>query len=180
MIFIKENFISEKKCQEIIDQKVSLVQPVDYAEFVDEYGEVNEVTDVKERDRKSDITTYRDLNLRYDIIHFLSTNLNLDFHQLDEYETFHFIRYSESDHFAWHNDVTRKKEYYTGIISLNDSYEGGELLYRDSTRNIHQFIKKAGTLILFPANTYHAVKKITKGTRFSLATWFFSKHKTLI
>ena len=42
------------------------------------------------------------------------------------------------------------------------------------------FLKKTGTLILFPANTYHAVKKITKGTRFSLATWFFNKHKTLI
>ena len=61
MIFIKENFISEQKCQEIIDQKVNLVHPVDYAEFVDEYGQVNEVTDVKEKDRKSDITTYKDL-----------------------------------------------------------------------------------------------------------------------
>ena len=180
MIFIKENFISEKLCQEIIDEKVDLVQPVDYAEYVDEYGDVNEVNEVKEKDRKSDITHYRNFQLRFDIIHYLSTKLNLDFKQLDEYETFHFIRYSESHHFAWHNDVTRKKEYYTGIISLNDSYEGGELLYRDSNRNIKQFLKKTGTLILFPANTYHAVKKITKGTRFSLATWFFNKHKTLI
>ena len=35
--------------QEIIDEKVDLVQPVDYAEYVDEYGDVNEVNEVKEK-----------------------------------------------------------------------------------------------------------------------------------
>ena len=180
MIWTKENFLSEKQCQDIIDANEHRAEPVNYMEFVDSDGNVNERYDIKDRDRKSDICYFTDMPIRYDMIHYLSIKLNVDFHSIDKYEAFHFIKYNELDHFNWHNDVTRMGEYYTGLISLNESYEGGELQYRDSNRKIHQFGKKTGTLYLFPAKTFHAVKKITKGTRYSLATWFYSNNKTVI
>ena len=51
MIWTKENFLSEKQCQDIIDANEHRAEPVDYMEFVDSDGNVNERYDIKERDR---------------------------------------------------------------------------------------------------------------------------------
>tara|TARA_B100000497_G_C7498410_1_gene304507 strand:+ start:181 stop:723 length:543 start_codon:yes stop_codon:yes gene_type:complete len=180
MIWTKENFLSEKECQDIINSNDHRAEPVNYSEYIDSDGSVQSTYDVKGRDRKSDICYFHDMSIRNNINHYLSVKLNVDFHSIDKYEAFHFIKYNQLDHFNWHNDVTRMGEYYTALITLNDSYEGGKLLYRDINRNIQQFITKTGTLYLFPAKIFHAVQKITEGTRYSLATWFFNKNKTAI
>lgn len=57
----------------------------------------------------------------------------------------------------------------TMLCTLNENYKGGELVMFDE-----QVIPmNTGTLIIFPSNFLypHAVKPITKGTRYSFVTW---------
>lgn len=68
---------------------------------------------------------------------------------------------------------------YTGLIYLNDDFEGGEILFEDGPCN--KLYKKiipirAGMLIVAPngSNFYHEVFPIKKGTRYSLHFWFTS------
>ena len=58
-------------------------------------------------------------------------------------------------------------------IQLNDNYEGGELTFFDDTYRIK---KKKGLVTFFPSNFLfpHQVTDVTKGTRFSIVTWFSS------
>ena len=79
MIWTKENFLSEKECQDIIDSNDHRAEPVDYMEFVDSDGNVNERYDIKERDRRSDICYFQDMSIRNNMIHYLSTKLKVDF-----------------------------------------------------------------------------------------------------
>ena len=53
-------------------------------------------------------------------------------------------------------------------IILNDEYEGGEFEFfaKDT------ILSKRGTIIVFPSYMQHRVKPVTKGTRYSLVTWF--------
>ena len=56
----------------------------------------------------------------------------------------------------------------TAILMLNDDYKGGNLLIAD---NEYKTVK--GSAIVFPSNFMfpHAVKKVEKGTRYSIVTW---------
>lgn len=62
-------------------------------------------------------------------------------------------------------------------ILVNDDYEGGDLVFRglpedDGQGNkIVHYPKTPGTIIFFPSFMYHAVKPVTKGTRYSIVTW---------
>tara|TARA_R110000803_G_scaffold53388_2_gene109605 strand:+ start:86 stop:682 length:597 start_codon:yes stop_codon:yes gene_type:complete len=60
------------------------------------------------------------------------------------------------------------------IYFLNDDYEGGELCFK-FPGNPQEFIieKKANRLIVWPSNFLypHAVKPVTKGTRYSVVSW---------
>ena len=53
--------------------------------------------------------------------------------------------------------------------SLNDDYEGGDLLFWDSEK----VELKAGQLMIFPSNFMypHTVTTLTKGTRYSFVSW---------
>ena len=56
----------------------------------------------------------------------------------------------------------------TAILMLNDDYKGGNLLIAD---NEYETVK--GSAIVFPSNFMfpHEVKKVEKGTRYSIVTW---------
>jgi len=53
--------------------------------------------------------------------------------------------------------------------SLNDDYEGGELIFFDNQK----IVLNAGDIVIFPSNFLfpHAVKNVTKGTRYSFVSW---------
>ena len=57
------------------------------------------------------------------------------------------------------------------IINLNDDYDGGEFAFFD--RKLKHKIKK-GSAIVFPSNFMypHEILPVTKGTRYSIITWF--------
>lgn len=56
-------------------------------------------------------------------------------------------------------------------ITFNDGYEGGDFSFFDGE---HIVKTKAGSAIIFPSNFMypHAITPITKGTRYSMVTWF--------
>ena len=60
---------------------------------------------------------------------------------------------------------------YVGILYLNDDYEGGELYFPDHGINIKP---EAGMFITFPGGheNIHAVTEITKGTRYTMVSFW--------
>jgi 2-oxoglutarate-Fe(II)-dependent oxygenase superfamily protein len=60
---------------------------------------------------------------------------------------------------------------YTGLVYLNDSFTGGELVFPD--RNV-VIVPKPGLFVGFPSNHkfVHAVPNVLSGKRYSLPVWF--------
>ena len=60
---------------------------------------------------------------------------------------------------------------YTGLVYLNDSFTGGELVFPDRDVTV---IPKPGLFVGFPSNHkfVHAVPKVLSGKRYSLPVWF--------
>ena len=56
----------------------------------------------------------------------------------------------------------------TALLMLNDNYEGGNFLIAEN-----EYDTAKGSAIVFPSNFMfpHAVKKVEKGTRYSIVTW---------
>jgi predicted 2-oxoglutarate/Fe(II)-dependent dioxygenase YbiX len=56
-------------------------------------------------------------------------------------------------------------------ITFNDDYEGGNFSFFDGE---HVIKTKAGSVLMFPSNFMypHAITPITRGTRYSMVTWF--------
>ena len=80
-------------------------------------------------------------------------------------------RYNEGVSMAKHNDHSFDKEHplITIIVMLNDEFEGGELVLLDD----YEVKLKVGEAVFFPSNFMfpHQVRTVTKGIRYSLATW---------
>mgnify|MGYP003307903561 FL=1 len=61
-------------------------------------------------------------------------------------------------------------------ILLNDDYEGGDFQFATYAKEQCEIItpeyNKQGTVIVFPSDMEHRVLPVTKGTRYSLVTWF--------
>jgi hypothetical protein len=85
-------------------------------------------------------------------------------------EPYEIKMYVEGDKFDSHHDfcgdpTTSMCRKLNLIIQLSDEsdYDGGELLIGP-----HKLSRKIGTGIFFPADVYHTVTTITRGSRFSL------------
>ena len=85
-----------------------------------------------------------------------------------------FLVYEAGGFYKEHTDDYATDNYrrrISSIILLNDDYEGGDLAFF----NKEYIIKpKKNTVILFPSNFMypHQILPITKGTRYSIVTWF--------
>jgi len=59
---------------------------------------------------------------------------------------------------------------------LSDSYEGGEFQFSGYAKEKCEIstpeFSKVGSIIVFPSFLEHRVAPVTKGTRYSLVTWF--------
>tara|TARA_R110000787_G_scaffold62858_2_gene141919 strand:+ start:1279 stop:1917 length:639 start_codon:yes stop_codon:yes gene_type:complete len=87
-----------------------------------------------------------------------------------------------SDHLSAYN--LPKNEFFHGkvrklsmSILLNDDYEGGafqfaQLVDRGESVTPTPGLYKAGSIIVFPSFMIHRVQPVTKGTRYSLVSWF--------
>jgi hypothetical protein len=85
------------------------------------------------------------------------------------------LKYKENGKYIFHVDHGYHcARTISCIFFLNDDYEGGELCFK-FPGNIKEFSveKKANRMIVWPSNFLypHAVKPVTKGTRYSVVAW---------
>jgi hypothetical protein len=85
---------------------------------------------------------------------------------------YELLRYKVGQYYVQHTDSYSKHPRTVSCsFALNDDYEGGEFAFFD--RKIKYKLKK-GSAILFPSNFMfpHEILCVTKGTRYSIITWF--------
>tara|TARA_R100001530_G_scaffold4240_1_gene5807 strand:- start:233 stop:850 length:618 start_codon:yes stop_codon:yes gene_type:complete len=103
-----------------------------------------------------------------------------------------FTIYAEGQHYGWHVDMffqpSKAKSNGNGKIRklsstllLNDpsEFKGGELEFyfnKDNPDKKRKLVKcnqldKAGSMVVFPSYSWHRVKPVTKGVRYSLVMW---------
>ena len=111
-------------------------------------------------------------------------------------ENAQFTKYKLNQYYDWHSDDWKKpydnpsvpqhgkirKLSMTCQLTDGSEYEGGELEFdfrnydpalRDESKHVVQAkeILPKGSIIIFPSNTWHRVKPVTAGVRYSLVMW---------
>jgi hypothetical protein len=82
------------------------------------------------------------------------------------------LRYHEGQFYIQHTDSFKTQPRSVSCsFALNDDYEGGEFAFWDREKKV---ILKKGSVIMFPSNFMypHEIMPVTKGTRYSIVTWF--------
>jgi PKHD-type hydroxylase len=90
-----------------------------------------------------------------------------------------FTKYDDktSGFYAPHRDTvegqfgTVRKLSFSIQLSDPNSYEGGDLVYYDTTIHKTSMQRDQGCINLFPSYSIHEVTPVTKGTRYSLVGW---------
>ena len=94
-----------------------------------------------------------------------------------------FNLYSDGMHYGQHTDAAlmspgglpmRTDYSMTLFLSSPEEYEGGELVF-SSIENVPMAAKlAAGSVVVYPSNTLHEVRPVTKGQRFAAVLWMQS------
>jgi len=170
MVFAKtiEEFLSKEECHSILD-KFSNVN-LEVAEVSNEKS-LNSL--LKIRDSKIVFTQLPYYKKKLE--NLLRNTIIIKGFELDEIENFQFTKYELNGHYDWHTDSADfsyyAKRFCSIVIQLNNEYDGGELLYKDTNDNVVEFKKGVGNLFIFNSNILHKVNPITKGVRYSLVSW---------
>jgi len=92
--------------------------------------------------------------------------------KIEEDSGYELLRYKEGQFYTQHTDSFKARPRAVSCsFALNDDYEGGEWGFFD--RGITLKAPK-GSAVLFPSNFMypHEIMPVTKGTRYSIITWF--------
>ena len=85
------------------------------------------------------------------------------------------LKYSPGGKYEIHTDYfTTTSRDLSIIINLNDTYEGGDLIFTDQIQKEIKRLKLGkGSIVFFPSNFMypHSIQPITKGTRYSIVSW---------
>jgi len=105
---------------------------------------------------------------------------------LTECEDPQFLRYREGDFFVAHQDgntgllrLDTERRLVSTVIFLSresdaldpDTYSGGALVFSDLRYRFHMRAEP-GTLVAFRSETTHEVNPVTRGERYSIASWY--------
>lgn len=88
-------------------------------------------------------------------------------------EGYQLLKYGRGEKYDIHVDAgAQHLRLVSAVLYVNDDYAGGELQFPLQKKKIKP---KAGSVILFPSNYCypHTSLPITKGTKYSVVTWFF-------
>jgi len=102
---------------------------------------------------------------------FLIKKLNTNAKKINnsEIDWFQIVRWGISTGQPLHFDTASNQTTLSSILYLNDDFQGGETYYKDGSL----FSPVTGRILYFDGNYYkHGVKPITKGTRYTVATWY--------
>ena len=171
-----DNIVSSELCDKIIDY-CDNVKPLKKSTYSNHKGQVNG----SDERVKMDDGTFVNGEQHYDEIKecFMSALRNYCEKHKDvvcqRHTDFRLNKYSEGGFMSRHIDNihhSHGQQYgypqLTSLLMLNDNYEGGDFIVADN-----EFKTKKGSAIVFPSNFMfpHEVKKIEKGTRYSIVTW---------
>lgn len=124
------------------------------------------------------------------MIHLENVNNNWNF-EYDAIEDLQFTTYGPEQHYNWHADqrsvpyadadkfLRGKIRKISFSVLLNHDYEGGEfefelgLPHEENRTELCQV--KTGEAIVFPSFTFHRVRPVTVGMRYSLVGWICGK-----
>jgi PKHD-type hydroxylase len=90
------------------------------------------------------------------------------------------IKYTESGHYAWHNDVLPPHDGIVRCVSLvlllNDpsEFEGGLLQIKNKSDNL---LKNKGDIVVFDAKAEHRVTPVTSGVRYTAVCWAYKYYE---
>jgi len=110
-------------------------------------------------------------------------------------ESIQFTHYRLNYHYDWHRDSAEKSyddptdknrmgkiRKLSATISLSppEDYRGGNLEFNffnsiTSKAEVCKEIKPQGSIVVFPSFTFHRVRPVTKGKRYSLVLWQIGK-----
>lgn len=82
------------------------------------------------------------------------------------------LRYTEGQFYVTHTDnFAETPREVSCSFALNDDFEGGEFAFFDQEL---KYKLSKGSALMFPSNFMypHEIMKVTKGTRYSIVTWF--------
>ena len=168
-IFEQEDFLDSYICEQLID-----------------YQEKNSPNDMSLDYWRSRLVAHYDDDIKSmtDVIHSCIVKLINNFYDDNVYLEFTSLVYwGKGMELKLHADnlwlKNPNKQHhtpqrdYSSILYLNDKFEGGETYFKNSEKE-YKVKPKTGKLIFFPsgADYPHGVKEITKGERYTLATWF--------
>lgn len=92
--------------------------------------------------------------------------------RIEEDSGYELLRYGEGQFYKKHTDSFKARPRSVSCsFALNDDYEGGEWGFFDNQIKIKP---KKGSVVMFPSNFMypHEINTVTKGTRYSIITWF--------
>ena len=88
----------------------------------------------------------------------------------DKYSGYWLCKYPEGGYLSYHTDADADAGSVTLSYTINDDYEGGEVVFW----NKHTVNKQANSAHVYPSNFLypHEVKPVTRGERYSIIVWF--------
>jgi predicted 2-oxoglutarate/Fe(II)-dependent dioxygenase YbiX len=92
--------------------------------------------------------------------------------QIQEDSGYELLKYDKGQKYIQHTDSFKDKNRAVSCsFMLNDDFEGGEFAFFN--RELKYKLSK-GSVLMFPSNFMfpHEVMPVTKGTRYSIITWF--------
>jgi len=85
------------------------------------------------------------------------------------------LQYGEGGKYEIHTDhFSTSPRHLSVIINLNNTYEGGDLIFTDQKeKEIKKLKLDIGSVVFFPSNFMypHCIEPITKGKRYSIVAW---------
>jgi predicted 2-oxoglutarate/Fe(II)-dependent dioxygenase YbiX len=179
-IYIVKNALSNDLCNEILKEYKGT-----YEWKATKVGIINTTnTDVRNCQTiniSEQVTIQKNKEVRSNLDHLVFnsassciTNYNKQFSycRIQEDSGYELLRYSEGCFYKQHVDFYKKgPRVISCSFMLNDDFEGGEFAFFN--RELKYKLEK-GDALMFPSNFMypHEVMPVTKGTRYSIVTWF--------
>ena len=92
-----------------------------------------------------------------------------------------FATYKKQDFYDYHRDCDIVQPLYRKLsvtvqLSGPETYKGGDLFIRHfwgkTNLPIDEQLRSRGTIIVFPSLLLHSVRRVIRGTRYSLVQWY--------
>lgn len=179
-IKVYENVFTAEECKRILDEYANCDQWTPAA--VGSNGrENNNVRNCDIISTSLPQIVNKNMHVRQDIDQMIFKNANSAAKKyVDEFPAcflksdsgYDLLRYNTGGFYREHTDSFKEQPRTLAMsVNLNDDYEGGNIAFFGGEVQIRGGI---GSVIMFPANFMypHQIMDVTKGTRYSIVTWF--------